>query len=231
MRSQRTTPSPSIPSGANDGGYDNSGTESQKEHFVDWWWEMGAASFSLACVASIVAILSTVQDKARSEWTFLILPNSLVAIFSTLSKASLMVPVASCISQLKWVYFAQAPHALSHVQVFDEASRGPWGALTLLWAIRVRKWLVSWGAVITILALALEPFVQAIITYPHREVRVFGQASFGTAYVYGPTYGVYLTYGKGIYGMYLHKACILLLTVGTAEASGYIMDPRCKPQS
>lgn len=83
MRSQRTTPSPSIPSGANDGGYDNSGTESQKEHFVDWWWEMGAASFSLACVASIVAILSTVQDKARSEWTFLILPNSLVAIFST----------------------------------------------------------------------------------------------------------------------------------------------------
>lgn len=165
--------------------------------FGDWWWEIGAALFSLACVASIVAILSTVQDKARSEWKFLILPNSLVAVFSTLSKASLMVPVASCISQLKWIHFTHAPHALSHAQVFDEASRGPWGALTLLCTIRAQKWLATLGAVITIVAIAVEPFIQAIITYPQREVRLSGQASFGTAYVYGPSHSAYLKYDKG----------------------------------
>jgi hypothetical protein len=47
----------------------------------------------------------------------------------------------------------------------DAASRGPLGSLILLFSLRSRP-LASLGAVITILALAFDPFIQQIVQYP-----------------------------------------------------------------
>ena len=48
---------------------------------------------------------------------------------------------------------------------FDKASRGPAGSALLLWTVRGRH-LASIGAVITILAVASDPFIQQGIKYP-----------------------------------------------------------------
>ncbi|KAH7113907.1 hypothetical protein B0J11DRAFT_585100 [Dendryphion nanum] len=99
-----------------------------------------------------------------ARWTLPIQPNSLVAILSTIAKSSVLIPLAECIGQLKWTYFERpAATRLDHMQAFDEASRGPWGAMIFLWKIRGTAALASGGAFITILMLGFEPFTQQVI--------------------------------------------------------------------
>ena len=47
-------------------------------------------------------------------------------------------PRTAGVSQAKWHLFRQV-HALNGMKVYDQASRGPWGALRLLWNIRLRQ--------------------------------------------------------------------------------------------
>lgn len=77
--------------------------------------------------------------------------------FSTVAKSVLLVPVAECLSELKGNYF-EKPSVLSQMQVFDDTSRGPWGALKLLWTTRVTELLASAGAFLTLIMLLFEPF-------------------------------------------------------------------------
>ncbi|KAF2033506.1 hypothetical protein EK21DRAFT_37841, partial [Setomelanomma holmii] len=76
--------------------------------------------------AAIVAVLARVDDSPIARWPYPIQPASLVAIFSAIAKSALLIPIAVCLSQLKWSYFEQ-PRELGYMQVFDDASRGPWG--------------------------------------------------------------------------------------------------------
>jgi hypothetical protein len=73
-----------------------------------------------------------VQEDSLSSWHSVISLNALISTLATISKASLMLAVAACISQLKWLYFESAPHRIQDIQIFDNASRGPLGALNLL---------------------------------------------------------------------------------------------------
>lgn len=49
-----------------------------------------------------------------------------------------MVPVVAAIGQLKWHWFRSTKRILYHYQVFDEASRGPFGAAVAVWLVRWR---------------------------------------------------------------------------------------------
>jgi hypothetical protein len=77
----------------------------QPENFnlADWRWECAAAVLSLVCVAIVVILLSMYHNKTLDSWQFVydISLNTLVALLSTISRTALLVPVASCISQLK----------------------------------------------------------------------------------------------------------------------------------
>jgi hypothetical protein len=109
----------------------------QKSSWVDrlsdwWWWELASVLLSGSCFIAIVITLLVMKDKALSSWHSAVSPNALISTLATVSKASLMLAVAACISQLKWLYFERAPRSLHSMQVFDDASRGPLGALELL---------------------------------------------------------------------------------------------------
>lgn len=119
----------------------------------DWLWELGAAALSVSCTVVIVAVLYAFQDRALSSWQFVfqVSLNSFVSILSGLSRTSLLVSVASCISQLKWIHFAKSPASLYRMETFDLASRGPWGALMLLWRMNFKAKLAAMASLITIL--------------------------------------------------------------------------------
>ncbi|RYN99288.1 hypothetical protein AA0120_g1698 [Alternaria tenuissima] len=89
------------------------------------------------------------------------------------------MPVSEAISQLKWIWF-QEEAALWDFQLFDAASRGPWGATMLLIRTRCRH-VVSLAALITILGLAFEPFFQQIVTYPDRTMIVGGGSTWAAS--------------------------------------------------
>ena len=120
-------------------------------------------AFSVACVGGVVVVLLATDNKPEADWKLPIHPNALVSVFNTLAKSAMLFVVAEGISQLKWIYFQQRAHQVSNIKLFDNASRGPWGSMMLLFILRWHAVLASIGAAITVLALAMDPFTQQII--------------------------------------------------------------------
>ena len=60
----------------------------------------------------------------------------------------------------------QRPHRLKDLQTFDDASRGPVGAVVFLFKLNIKAFIASIGALITVAALANDPFTQALLQYP-----------------------------------------------------------------
>ncbi|KAH8199619.1 hypothetical protein TruAng_006212 [Truncatella angustata] len=157
-----------------------------------WWWELGSALLSLVCISLVIAILVSAGNKSLESWPLAIQPNSLISVLTTVGKSAMVVVITSCISQLKWRYFQTQSHPLSHLQAFDEASRGPWGSLIFLGGVRTRSALVASGlALVTILALGFEPSSQQILEFPSRIARIdnvtahIGQALSHQSSAYG----------------------------------------------
>ncbi|KAI0018414.1 hypothetical protein F4780DRAFT_522817 [Xylariomycetidae sp. FL0641] len=128
-----------------------------------WWWDLGASIVSLVAVGLIIVVLQRVDDHDIEAWPYSIRPNSMVAVLTTITKTSMMVPIASCLSQLKWDHFHYRSNPLDHLQIYDDASRGPWGALLLIVTGRLRV-LTAWAlALVTLIALGIEPSAQQML--------------------------------------------------------------------
>lgn len=161
-----------------------------------WGGEVLAIALALASTAAIIAVLATIDGKPILSWQYSIQPATVIAILSAIAKAALFVPVAECIGQLKWSYF-ENPRALNQMQAFDNASRGPWGALTLLWHTRGKALLASVGALAMLLAPTFEPFTQQVIQLGTQTVSFSnrtGSFSYGfgisdQSLLYGASYG------------------------------------------
>jgi hypothetical protein len=125
--------------------------------------EITAIIFSLACAVAIVVVLSVYNNPTTPKLPRDVTLNALVSVLATGSKGGLLFATSSCLGQLKWIWYtADQPRSLAHVETFDEASRGPLGALSLV-IFGPRNVLGFLGAILTLLALAYDPFVQQII--------------------------------------------------------------------
>ena len=120
-------------------------------------------------MCALVAVLLKMDGIPLNDWRHIIQPNSLIAILTTVAKTSLMVPAASCISQLKWHHY-QKPRRLIELQVFDDASRGPWGSIVLIARLFRSRALVAMGlAIITVMALGIGPCAQQILDFSNQS--------------------------------------------------------------
>ncbi|KAH0424822.1 hypothetical protein CcaCcLH18_11320 [Colletotrichum camelliae] len=146
-----------------------------------WWLEILSSLLAFACLGAIIVILLLHQGKTLPDWPKFISVNSLVSIFTAVFKGSLIMPVAEGIGQLKWDWFRR-PQKLADINMFDNASRGPWGSLIMIITRATslnEGYLAGLGAFITIAALAVDPFSQAMV-----ELRPCDNAaSFGLAEV------------------------------------------------
>jgi hypothetical protein len=59
-----------------------------------WAFEILSCTFALLCLLAIIVTLVTHQDQSLPQWPRMISINSLIAIFTALMKAALMVPIA-----------------------------------------------------------------------------------------------------------------------------------------
>ncbi|KAH8678298.1 hypothetical protein BX600DRAFT_431585 [Xylariales sp. PMI_506] len=152
-----------------------------------WRWELLAIITSIGCLVAVVIILAKMQDQPLSNWTFRASLNATVAFFITISRAAALYVMGSCISQFKWLYFSRSPRKLRDLDLIEDASRGPLGALMLLIRTRFRlSFLILLGAVATVLALGVDTFGQLVVdSSQYRTVRTNdGQASFGVTHIY-----------------------------------------------
>lgn len=66
--------------------------------------------------------------------------NSTISFFAVITKIAITSAIGNLISQSKWLWYRQdEPHSLKDLQLFEDASRGPWGAVALLFSIRARS--------------------------------------------------------------------------------------------
>lgn len=174
---------------------------SKTRTLLGWWGEIVSFALALCCTSLILVILIFIHDRPLDIWPLSIQPNSLVAIFSTITKSALSYPVAECLGQLKWHHFEKT-RALGQMDVFDKASRGPWGAFRFIFDIKGGTRLASLGSLITVLMLGFEPFTQQVIRFSPRRVPVQSMSgsitkatSFKVAYTIGGTsQGVYIDF-------------------------------------
>lgn len=141
-----------------------------------WWWEIGGVIITLASLFTTIAVLAVLDNRPIDDWNRNIQPSALLSTLTTVGKMGLALVVASCVSQLKWSHF-RTPNSLSHLDVFDEVSRGgPWGVAEMF--IKTRRHLLKRGpnfmvgllGLITIGAFAIDPMIQQILDTPQREI-------------------------------------------------------------
>lgn len=154
----------------------------------NWWLCILSVFASLCAIAAIVGLLAFVDGKPIPRLPLQITVNTYVSFFSTVAKGTMLVAVNECISQLKWLWFRE-PRTLQDIQIFDDASRGPFGAVRLMF--RTRAGLIVLGSLVAVFALVLDPFAQQIVSYPSRSV-VTKTAKVGRAQAYdaGHDYGL-----------------------------------------
>jgi hypothetical protein len=138
-----------------------------------WLYEGVALAFSIGCLTTLVGLLSVYDGQETPSLPYSITLNALVSILATAAKSSMLFAIAGTLGQLKWAWFADS-RELSDIQTFDDATRGPWGAIVLLCSRSIRP-LASLGAAITILALAYDPFLQQLVRYPVLDKNVFSK--------------------------------------------------------
>ncbi|KAI0550936.1 hypothetical protein F4679DRAFT_572603 [Xylaria curta] len=132
-----------------------------------WWWEIGATILSIASLVLLFILFFKSDSQPLQSWPLQIQPSFLVAFLATIAKKSMMVPVASCLSQLKWRHFMHRPRPLDQFQVIDDASRGPWGSLIFLMSgFKIRAFLPLSLAFVTVVGLGFEPSAQQILQFP-----------------------------------------------------------------
>jgi hypothetical protein len=133
-----------------------------------WWPEAAALAFSFGCLVEIVFTLRYYDGHPVSRLPLGLTLNTLLALLAACAKSSLIFAVAATMSQCKWCWLRSEQgrrRHLHHLQVIDEASRGPMGSFLLLLGRAVAS-LLYLGAVITVLSLAFEPFIQQVVSYP-----------------------------------------------------------------
>ncbi|KAG9610557.1 hypothetical protein KCU77_g2609, partial [Aureobasidium melanogenum] len=151
-----------------------------------WWREILAIMLSIASLLSTVGVLLAYEDQPLSSWEFRYLPNTVVSQLTTISRSALMFSTASCVSQLSWLHIQEKPRALSELQAFDNASRGPAGAISMLAFPTRYRMPALVGSLITIATLLMEPFGQQVLQFPLRDDLVKGNATFPTTQIYAP---------------------------------------------
>jgi len=126
-----------------------------------------AMTIAMAALAAIFIILIFYNGQPLGNWPHSIQINTVLSTLATVVKGFLLMPVCACLSQLKWLWYTHNTKSLQDFQTFDIASRGPWGALQLLF--RLKFWhMASVGCLLTLMSLPSDAFVQQSVSFPPR---------------------------------------------------------------
>ena len=142
-----------------------------------WKYELLSMIVSVGALLAIVAVLFAFDGKSTNHWKAIAQPNTVVSALSTLAKSSMLMVVGQALGQLKWQHFESRSRRLMDFEIFENASRGPWGALDFLYRIHWRALAGSTGAIITLLAVAMDPFAQQVIQFASLPVTARNETS------------------------------------------------------
>ncbi|RDW86098.1 DUF3176 domain-containing protein [Aspergillus mulundensis] len=150
--------------------HETASERSARMRISDWFvLEILATGVSAGALIALVAVLAKYDGKPQPDWYYMSL-NSLISWLSTISRACILFFVSEALGQSKWVWFSQEEQPISNIRTFDSATRGPYGALELIWTLQGRHF-AALGSLAVVLALAFDPFAQNLVHYYEGTVR------------------------------------------------------------
>lgn len=103
-----------------------------------WTIEIAAIVLSISSMVAILILLPMYEDQPLSSWPLPVSLNVIISVLGATSRASLAFAISACISQGKWNWYRKRNDSVMVFDRFEEASRGPWGSLRLLWWTKLR---------------------------------------------------------------------------------------------
>ncbi|KAF6841144.1 hypothetical protein CPLU01_00705 [Colletotrichum plurivorum] len=141
-------------------------------------------------------LLPMYDNQALTSWTLPVSFNAIVSTLGAISRASLAFAISACISQGKWNWYRKTQDNVVVFDRFEEASRGPWGSLRLLWWTKFKTF-TAIGALTAVILIGFEPFLQAIVTFSGEwdlsniatigKTQVLDAGNYGVVLHAGPT--------------------------------------------
>lgn len=140
-------------------------------------------AISALCMSVTVGIYLHINGRQMvdSQWSL-----TSANILGKISSAALIVPTSEALGQLKWNWFHDS-RAMWDFEIFDKASRGPWGAALLLYRTKGRS-LAALGALLILLLLAIDTFFQQVVDYPDVWAPELEQSEIPRVVQYTPFY-------------------------------------------
>lgn len=89
-----------------------------------WSIELTSWAVSAICMGIIIGILCFLRDERLSKFPFGL---TLITVLAKVAAATLIIPTSEAIGQLKWIWFSGNSKEMFDFEIFDKASRGPWG--------------------------------------------------------------------------------------------------------
>ena len=142
----------------------------------DWSVELLCLLLATSTLTLTTTILFLLNDKPLSSWRLSISLNAVISALVVATKAALIYTTACCIGQLKWQHFQHSlrRRSLYDLKTFDEASKGPLGAVKLVCRLRNISWTACLGGIIVVAAIFVEVFGQQVLRFESRNVEVEG---------------------------------------------------------
>lgn len=131
--------------------------------FKRWLLELASWTISALCMCAVVGIYLRINGRLMGDHK---LALNCANVLGKIASAALIVPTSEALGQLKWNWFHNS-NAIWDFEIFDKASRGPWGAALLLYRTKGRS-LAALGALLIVLLLAIDTFFQQVIQYQDR---------------------------------------------------------------
>lgn len=101
-----------------------------------WLWETLSITVAVLSLTAIVITLVIHNDNPLPRWPSQITINSLISVLTSIFKASLMMPIAEGISQMRWLWYLK-PRPLGQMEQWDLASRGSFSMLFYIYSSQV----------------------------------------------------------------------------------------------
>lgn len=152
----------------------NTISASLKALYMAWRWEFASCLLILAIPFIILATLYPHDGQPLPQWPFQISVNTLLSVYSIALRGGLSFIAASCIGQLQWVWFSQGRPLYDLVR-YDNAGRGAWGSLQILWTHRLYQPLTTLGALLIVFSMGIDPSIQQLISSSDCSVAIEGE--------------------------------------------------------
>ncbi|PVI02014.1 hypothetical protein DM02DRAFT_590107 [Periconia macrospinosa] len=200
---------------------DNDSSRPSYYEFKEWLWEIVAWFIGTLIIVGAVVLLKKLDQTPVRDWPINIQPSTVITAMAYAIQSALLVATQACISQLKWSSFKQSRRTID-LERYDQASRGPYGSMKILFRLSRKPRLVHLGAIATVLMVVFSAFFQQALETRLKEVEdSTGVSSLTYATDYKPQTDlpIYIQKNGKSYGadQYLANAIISSMAVNSKD--------------